>query len=77
MTDYRIPVQQRGWRHNICLSCWESRCEQLGEPGREPVRLLKKDEWVHCCFCSRNNNDGIYVRENPKNEKLFCVEKHP
>jgi hypothetical protein len=75
MTDFRIPVEQRGWQHNICLYCWKSRCKERGELGRKPIRI-KNAGIAHCCFCSRGTNDGILVREDPKSEKLNCVEKH-
>jgi hypothetical protein len=55
------------WTHNICLSCWKKR-----EPDRKPVRVIFGDE--RCCFCGNLNNDGIFIREDPKKLNCHCDE---
>jgi len=55
------------WTHSICLICWEN-----NQPGREPVTVKCGKEV--CCFCGRDTEDGIYIREDPK--ELRCQGKH-
>ena len=53
------------WTHNMCFECWKFR-----KGNREPVRVtdtrIKK-----CCFCGKENKDGIYVKHDPK--ELHCI----
>jgi len=44
------------WRHNICLDCWWQ-----NNPGRVPARYLNDTTQV-CCFCGKENRDGVYIR---------------
>jgi hypothetical protein len=60
------------WTHNICYDCWLDREPESGEP----VRLLTRPLEI-CCYCGLKNRNGIYVRDNPKDEKLICKGKHP
>lgn len=46
------------WTHNMCAECW-----QLYHAPRQPVSL--KDDDNACCFCGKQNTDGIYVRRDP------------
>jgi hypothetical protein len=44
---------------NICRSCWRNK---HGD-SRAPAALTKG--WQEkCCYCGRENEDGIYIREN-------------
>jgi hypothetical protein len=63
------------WTHNICEACWELRSEENGEAGRIPTRM-RYPKLEHCCFCGKGNADGIFVRENPRSEKLHCIDDH-
>jgi hypothetical protein len=63
------------WTHSICDPCWDrERRETWGDPTRI-VRSHRKKEI--CCFCRRENQDGIYVREDPKSDKVLCGGDHP
>jgi len=55
------------WNHHICDTCWFKQ-----NPGRRPVRLTPEyTERIACCFCGKDNEDGIIVREDPANVK-YC-----
>ncbi len=48
------------WTHNMCISCWRSL-----RPLREfPVQRLQLSTDL-CCYCGAENNDGVYVRQDP------------
>lgn len=56
------------WTHNICRPCWYKL-----NPARFPVAIKDPDVAV-CCFCGAKNEDGIYIRHDPKN--LRCGGEH-
>lgn len=58
------------WNHLICDDCWEKQ-----NPNREP-RRIKDLNSQHCCFCGNPTLSGIWVRNNPKDEKLACKGVH-
>ena len=60
-----------GWTHNICAACWENRSK-----GGMPVRVVKPDPDT-CCFCGKDNQNGIYVRDDPKTAPCKGVHKDP
>jgi len=50
------------WTHNICERCWN-----VKNPDRIPVKLKEGYRYLSkCCFCGKQNRDGIHVREDPK-----------
>lgn len=58
------------WTHNMCRKCWNER-----HPNRRPatlVGLLESEMMSTCCFCGARNQDGIYVRADPK-DVSFCL----
>jgi hypothetical protein len=61
------------WTHNQCIDCWT---RANADTGREPIRL-KKPEREPCCFCGALNQDGIYVRADPKSAAIRCGGEHP
>lgn len=56
------------WTHNICEKCWFKR-----DPNRTPLKLTGEDLTDVCCFCGSTNQDGIYVRHDPKT--TICNKK--
>jgi len=58
------------FNHAICDDCWGKR-----EPKRDPVRI-KDFKCMSCCFCGDPTVSGIYVRNDPKDEKLACKGEH-
>jgi hypothetical protein len=56
------------WTHNICLECWSEK-----NPDRQVVKLIG-EETVTCCFCGKDNHDGIFIRHNPN--LLICKGEH-
>lgn len=60
------------WTHNVCEVCYDIYKEEnswLEEPFR-----IREPEVTWCCFCRDSNDDGIYVRFDPK--KLKCDDLH-
>lgn len=55
------------WTHNICLACWIAR-----KTNQIPA-ILKNPEMERCCFCGQENQNGIYVRHDPK--ELNCIHE--
>lgn len=55
-----------GWTHPICDGCWQRR-----DPGREAARAVGPLFRENCCWCGEFT-DGIYVRENPLSQDLWC-----
>ena len=53
------------WTHNICEDCWTKRAGD-----RVPTRLMGDTE--RCCFCGKENSDGIYLRRDPSDKELRC-----
>lgn len=54
------------WTHNICGGCWNRL-----NPDREPFAALQPfAETDKCCFCGKDNHDGIFVRRAP--EETIC-----
>jgi hypothetical protein len=62
------------WTHNICGDCWNRE-----NPTRAAARLTLRGTSgpnETCCFCGKENTDGIFIREDPDSEKLqFCKHK--
>lgn len=58
------------WTHNICAHCWRRR-----EPERLPSSIIEAPEEL-CCFCGQANQDGIYIRHDPKDSILKCDGDH-
>ena len=56
--------------HAICDDCWAGK-----NPKRVPMRC-KTIECESCCFCGAPTLSGIYVRHDPKDEKLACKGEH-
>ena len=57
------------WTHIICYLCWIQR-----NPDREPVRIVEAIRRSEpCCFCGNLNDDGIYVRHDPR--QLSCTHE--
>jgi hypothetical protein len=48
------------WTHSICLKCWHKR-----HPGMVPHVVIDANLDL-CCYCGAANQDGIYVRQDPK-----------
>lgn len=63
----------KGWRHNICLLCWDQQ-----NPTKQPYRVLDQSNAPDetCCYCGRTNRDGIYIRQNPNIKELICHGEH-
>lgn len=60
------------WTHNICQECWfRTRGKQGWLPEPRPAGDLDT-----CCYCGRENHDGIYVRVSPENPELTCRHVH-
>lgn len=49
------------WTHNMCISCWRALRPLRQIPSHKPGSTDL------CCFCGAENNDGIYVRDDPTN----------
>jgi hypothetical protein len=75
-----------GWTHAICCDCWLRRVfketnrdeEKVTGNIRIPVRVQHPDifDVTLCCFCSRATCAGIFVRHDPKDEKLICTKEN-
>jgi hypothetical protein len=52
------------WTHSICEQCWVGK-----NPGREPHRVVRESRFNAdkelCCYCGREHQSGIFVREDP------------
>lgn len=49
--------------HTICEGCWDKK-----NPGRQALRVSANyTEAEPCCFCGKQTNAGIFVREDPQN----------
>ena len=58
-----------GWTHPICDKCWEER-----NPDRMPYRF-KEPKKYKCCYCGKETDSGIFIRENAKNVKYPYEEE--
>ena len=58
----------RSWTHPMCEECWDER-----NSDRSPYAVLDADLEM-CCWCGRETQSGIYVREDP--ERLRCLGAH-
>ncbi len=56
-----------GWTHNMCRTCWE-----LANPERLCF-ATHPNVMDTCCWCGRENTDGIIVRHNP----MLMTCEHP
>jgi hypothetical protein len=56
------------WTHSICDQCWAEK-----NPGRMPYRVSGAQLEV-CCYCGREHESGILVREDP--ERVACFAKN-
>lgn len=63
-------MMKKTWTHSCCDDCFD---ERTG--GREPIRLQDAPEEI-CCFCGIATVSGIYVREDPDHDELFCGGMH-
>jgi hypothetical protein len=48
------------WTHNICRGCYN----EMYKHNRNPATI--KGDYNSCCWCGIKNQNGIYVREDPK-----------
>jgi hypothetical protein len=58
------------WTHNICSKCWQGK-----HPHRTPTAMVNASHEI-CCFCGQANQDGIFMRHDPKDPKLTCHGYH-
>lgn len=58
------------WNHNICGECWYRL-----NPGRRPITITDARKDI-CCYCAQPNTRGVYVRVDPRDEKLLCKGVH-
>lgn len=56
--------------HNICEKCWS---KKIGFELREAVRIKVAVLAEKCCFCGKDNRDGIYVVVSPA---PACAHSH-
>lgn len=54
------------WNHTICDDCWQKK-----HPGKAAGRVLVF-KCETCCFCGNPTVSGIWIRHDPKDEKLAC-----
>ena len=58
--------------HNICYDCWNIR-----NPDRKAIRVstarMNPDK---CCYCGKDTNSGIYIRDNPDAPDMLCHGIH-
>ncbi len=59
------------WTHNICKPCWRLWSISVHGIEKDPVSMVNAKAEL-CCFCGAINLNGIFVRENPKSNKLVC-----
>lgn len=58
-----------GWNHPKCWPCWVS-ARGLVEPHR-----IAHPRIVTCCWCGRQTNEGIVVREKPQSDDVaYCAD---
>lgn len=58
------------WTHACCWSCWDEKY-----PDMEPYRVIGSSA-TSCCFCGLTTISGIFVRHDPKDQRLFCKGVH-
>lgn len=58
-----------GWTHSVCVACWNS--QHKDRPAADPEKYVN-GHLERCCFCGKGHCSGIYIREDPKSEKLSC-----
>lgn len=55
------------WTHSICISCWNEK-----NPDRPAVAMVNVEKET-CCFCLKETQSGIYIRQDPR--ELSCTHK--
>jgi hypothetical protein len=48
------------WTHAICDDCWDERYPDRNKSPRRGMGDLEM-----CCWCGKDTNSGIYIREDP------------
>lgn len=60
------------WIHLICESCWEAK-----NHNRVPHRVIKDNNDPDiCCYCFKETNSWIYVRDNPTYMNCKCSDNN-
>ena len=58
------PRGESPWTHALCGFCWDFLCAEVGQIGREPVRVVECRR-VACCRCGEPTESGIFIRRAP------------
>ena len=58
------------WRHSMCLKCFRKRWPRRKHWGWQVPEKLRT--WEICCFCLKDNKDGIHWKRDPRSTELKC-----